>query len=1049
MPTLNLKPTHPAIQTYYRVVQELTTAGKHHEGALAPIFANLLRHCARQMKLRFVEQETLHRGNRLIRPDGILLDELELRHGLWEAKDSQEALEKEILAKFQQGYPNDNILFQSPDRLVIYQGADTPVFDANIADSPPTLVAGLKIFFEYQKPAIAEWQQVTLEFQGKMADLGKQLVTVLKHEYQTNQTFQEAFDKFMQLCQTAINPHLSRAALEEMLIQHLLTERIFTTVFNNPEFVEHNVIAKEINKVIHALTSKAFNRAEFIKQNQLARFYTALERTAATIDDYTEQQPFLNAVYERFFQGFAVKVADTHGIVYTPQPIVDFMVTAVQDLLQQEFGRSLADSEVQIIDPFVGTGNFMIRLLKEIYAQRPLQLEHKYLRELHCNEVMLLPYYIASMNIEHEFYELAGSYSPYEGICLTDTFELVEEKQRDIFVSENTQRVLRQTGTSIFVIIGNPPYNVGQQNENDNNKNRHYPALDNLVAERYAKGSKATSVSKLNDPYVKAFQWATWRLQDQREGIVAFVSNNGFLDNIAFDGMRKRLAQDFDKIYCLDLGGNIRKTPGVQNVFDIKVGVSINFLIKREGQRTGIFYAHIGDHLKKPEKLDYLAVRRIANIDWQPLQPDVNHTWLTAGLHPEFAEFIPLGTKVGKATKGEGDGVIFKTYSIGANTSRDAWVYHFDKRALLENIAKFIETYNTEVDRWQNRVNQTVLLDDFVIADEHQIKWSSHLKECLVRRQKATFSTNKIRFSLYRPFCVQYLFFDSVLTHRQGRFSIIFPTPATEAENRVISTTGIGSEKPFAVFISNLISDLNMLNPGAGGTQCFPFYTYSEDGTNRQENITHWSLDYFRTHYQDRRLSKWDIFYYVYGLLHHPRYRETYAANLKRERPRIPLLKEFKKISKVGKQLADLHLHYEQQPEYPLQAVVTPGMKLHYRVDKMRLSKDKESLMYNEALTLKGIPPDVFAYRLGLRSALEWVLDQYQVTIDGHSGNRDKLEWLTPYQAKTAKDSGILNDPNRREEERYILRLVGQVITVSMETVKMVNKLRESVPLST
>jgi predicted helicase len=1029
MPILNLKPTHQVVQTYYQELHELTAAGKSHEGAVAPAFANLLRHCAKQVKLRLVEQETLKRGRSSIRPDGVLLDELNLRHGVWEAKDSQDSLEKEIQAKFQQGYPQDNILFQSPDRLVIYQGREKPVFDANIKDSSARLVEGLKLFFEYQKPEVAEWQQVTAEFQGKITELGKQLVKVIEHEYQTNKSFKDAFDKFTKLCQTAINPNLSRAAIEEMLIQHLLTERIFTTVFDNPEFVDKNVIAREINQVLKALTSQSFNQAEFIKQNQLARFYTALERTAATIDDYADKQPFLNAVYERFFQGFAVKVADTHGIVYTPQPIVEFMVNSVQEILQREFNRTLADHDVHIIDPFVGTGNFMIRLLKEIHTQNPFQLEHKYGQELHCNEVMLLPYYIASMNIEHQFYELTGKYIPFKGICLVDTFELVEERQKDFFVTENTQRVFKQKSTPIFVIIGNPPYNAGQQNENDNNKNRQYPVLDKLVTDSYAKDSKATLKMQLYDPYVKAFQWATWRLQESEEGIVAFVSNNSFLDNIAFDGMRKHLMANFSKIYHLNLKGNARTTGECRkqeagNVFNdaIRVGVGITFLVKKKppSKPPEVWIYSINDYLKSPQKQEFLArAGHLFEVPIQFAQVDRNYTWLTEGLQAEFETFIPLGTKTGKAVTGEDEGVIFKFYSGGVKTNRDAWAYHFNREVLAQQMRRTITAYNEHVFKWLARDEAAVTIDEFVTYDDTRLSWDGTLKKHLQAGKTAKFATDKIRGSLYRPFTKQFLFFDRMMNNSVYRFYQFFPIPATETENRVICCTN-HSQIPFVVQITNGIPDLCV---GGRNGQCFPFYTYAEDGSHRQENITDWALTTFRQHYRRRQLTKWDIFYYVYGLLHHPIYREQYAANLRRELPRLPLTNDFWVYSEAGQALANLHLNYETQPEYPLQKVAIPGAKLHYRVDKMRLTQEKDSLVYNDALTFKGIPPETFEYRLGNRSALEWVIDQYQVTTD--------------------KRSGIINDPNRGEDEQYIVRLVGQVITVSLETVKIVKRLPE------
>ena len=394
------------------------------------------------------------------------------------------------------------------------------------------------------------------------------MADLIQNERAANPHFVAAFGAFHEKCQQSINPNLSEAAVEEMLIQHLLTERIFRTVFNNPDFTRRNVIANEIEKVVDALTEQSFSRDDFL--HSLDPFYAAIERTAETINDFSQKQGFLNTVYEQFFQGFSVEVADTHGVVYTPQPIVDFMVKSVDQILKTEFGDTgnggraatraaptISDRDVHIIDPFVGTGNFIVRVMREI---RKTDLAKKYTTELHCNEVMLLPYYIASMNIEHEFYEATGRYQPFKGICLVDTFELAEDShyyEASLFTEENTRRVEDQKNTPMFVVIGNPPYNVGQVNENDNNKNRKYPTMDARVAETYAKDSTATNKNALADPYVKAIRWASDRIGE--EGVVAFVTNNSFLDGVAFDGMRKRLADDFDAIYILDLGGNARK----------------------------------------------------------------------------------------------------------------------------------------------------------------------------------------------------------------------------------------------------------------------------------------------------------------------------------------------------------------------------------------------------------------------------------------------------------------------------------------------------------
>ena len=780
-------------------------------------------------------------------------------------------------------------------------------------------------------------------------------------------------------------------------------------------------IAREIENVIDALTSQAFDRNQFLQS--LDPFYIAIEQTAATITDFSQKQGFLNTVYEQFFQGFSVKVADTHGIVYTPQPIVDFMVKSVEHILQTEFNRSLSDTGVNIIDPFVGTGNFIVRIMQEL---DPISLERKYTTdppELQCNEVMLLPYYIASLNIEHGFYTATNRYVPYEGISLVDTFEMVEDRQLQLLTQANTARVEKQRASDMFVVIGNPPYNVGQVNENDNNKNRKYETMDERVRDTYAKDSKATLRNKLYDPYVKAIRWALDRVEN--EGVVAFVTNNSFLDGVAFDGMRKNLAEDCDAIYILDLGGNARKGLKISdaNVFGIRVGVSINLFVKKDGNSSEsprIFYYRTDDLWNKKQKFGFLSERQhTGDIEWKLIQPDARQTWLTEGLHAEFDTFIPMGTKETKIAKGEAIGAIFKSYSNGVKTNRDAWVYNFNRNTLVENISEMIETYNAEAGRWGQLTNRNVNLDDFVVSDDTKIKWSRDLKVKLKRGQIAEYTEEKVRTSFYRPFIKSNLYFDKTLNDVMSVFPVIFPTTHTETENQVICVAGIGGRKGFGCLITNRITAFDL---AFEKTQCFPFYIYDEDGTNRRENITDWALTEFRSHYKDDTITKWDIFHYNYGLLHHPTYREKYEANLKRDLPYIPYADDFWGFADAGAQLADLHVNYESQPEYDkLKFVQNLDTPLDWRVEKMKLSKDKTQIVYNDFLTLDGIPEEAFDYRLGNRSALEWIINQYCVKID--------------------KRSGILNDPNRADDPQYIVKLIGKVITVSLETVKIVEAL--------
>ena len=414
-------------------------------------------------------------------------------------------------------------------------------------------------------------------FAEKIPDLARGVTEILAKEYEKNATFRENFQSFADLCRQSINPDLTDDSIRKMLVQHLLTERIFRKVFNNQEFLQRNVIAAEIEKVIRSITARHFSRDAFLKP--LDRFYTAIEKAAESQEGYTEKQHFLNAVYEKFFQRFDTKQADTMGIVYTPQPIVDFMVRSVEEILQQEFGKSLCDSGVHILDPFTGTGNFITRIMQQIKRSA---LPHKYAKELHCNEIMLLPHYIASMNIEHAYMEKLGSYDSFEGICLVDTFELADAPQGTLFSAENPKRVNRQKKLKFDVVIGNPPYNAGQDDENDGNANRKYKTLDERVRRTYIAGSRARLTTTLGDPYVKAFRWATDRIEEH--GVVCFISNNSFLDDKPFDKMRQDLAKHFDRIYLVDLGGNVRKNSSLSgtthNVFGIQVGVTITILVK-------------------------------------------------------------------------------------------------------------------------------------------------------------------------------------------------------------------------------------------------------------------------------------------------------------------------------------------------------------------------------------------------------------------------------------------------------------------------------------
>jgi predicted helicase len=749
--SLNLKPTHRAVTTYYTALAQFRNLGVKHESAVRSAFQELLEHCARQFDWKLVPEYAIKRkGKADAKVDGALLDSYGLNHGLWEAKDSADDLDKEIKIKFAIGYPKQNILFWQPDRGVLYRNGER-FYEADLSNAED-LVHILSLFLGFAPPAIAEWQRAVEEFREKVPQIGASLKVLIEKERQTNKKFTAAFDSFYSLCRSTLNPNIAVEAVEEMIIQHILTERIFRKIFAVADFIQRNVIAHEIETVITALNSRSFSRDDFSKS--LEHFYGAIENAAATITDFQEKQTFLNTVYERFFQGFCVKVADTHGIVYTPQPLVNFMVASVEHILKSAFKTSLADKNVHILDPFTGTGNYIVNIMRHIPKTA---LPHKFAEELHCNEVMLLPYYVASMNIEHAYYEATGSYESFEGICLVDTFQTAEKQQGELgfFNEKNSARVERQKKTPVRVIIANPPYNAGQINENDNNKNRKYPELDRRVSVTFGEASKATLLRKLSDPYVKAIRYATDRIGDS--GIVCFVNNNSFVAEKTFDGMRRELANDFDLIYVLDLGGNVRKNPKLSgtthNVFGIQVGVSINSFIrlpkeKDKKRQAKIYYHSVGGGWRKEQKYEFLEkTGSVAGVKWKMLKPDKKNNWITNDTDEEFESFLPIGSKEAKA--GTSVPTIFRTYSLGVSTNRDAIAYDFDAKQLAKRVEQFSDNYNAELTRWLKK-GRPDNIDNFVSYDK--IKWSRDLKLKLERGVEISCDARYIRDAIYRPF---------------------------------------------------------------------------------------------------------------------------------------------------------------------------------------------------------------------------------------------------------------------------------------------------------
>jgi len=845
------------------------------------------------------------------------------------------------------------------------------------------------------------------------------------------------FDLFHAGLRANLNDSISRDDAIGMLAQHLVTAPVFAALFDGYDFVTHNAVAQVMERMLEVLGRSNVQS----EQRDLEAFYGSVRERVAHVDDAGRLR-FVNELYEKFFKLAFPKVADQLGIVYTPVEVVDFILRGVNDLLISEFGVSLSDPGVQILDPFTGTGTFIVRLLQSGLIE-PEALAHKYASELHCNEILLLAYYIAVINIESTYHAVTGAseYEPFTGAVLVDTFQMSEDGDTldtSVFTTNN-DRVVRQRDLPIRVIVGNPPYSVGQTSGNDNAQNLKYPSLDRKIELTYAARSSAVNKNSLYDSYIRAIRWASDRVSDN--GIIGFVTNGGFIDANTADGLRLSLADEFSKIYVFNLRGN-QRTAGEQSrreggkVFDSgsRNTVAVTFLVKGDAYAgpTTIHYWEVADYLSRDEKLAITADAAIDSVAWQRIQPNAAGDWINQR-SDEFERYAPMGDKKQPGA--------FRVYTRGVASARDAWVYNFSSSRLGHNISSMVAFYNSEVERLEGQA--VAVLD----MDPTKISWNHGDETRVARGVRLSAATGTKRASAYRPFCTEYLWFDPSLLDAIYRVPALFPTP--QGDNRGIYVVGMGSAVPFSVFATDLLPDLHVTGAGSGG-QFFARYTYEPadegvldfggdviDGYRRIDNITDATLTEYRAHYGGH-VTKNDIFAFIYGLLHSPDYRGRFAADLKRMLPRIPLLgpHQFEPFRAAGAELLDLHINYEDAEPWPLEMTDTSvgqdDVYDHYRVTKLRYPKvgkvtDKTTILYNDRITVSGIPEVAQRYMLGSRSGVDWVVDRYQVTTD--------------------KASGIVNDPNDWSREvgnpRYILDLIGKVTAVSVRTVEIVEGLPE------
>lgn len=878
------------------------------------------------------------------------------------------------------------------------------------------------------------------------------------------------FKAFANELRDDLNESIKDEEVVEMLAQHLITKPVFDALFGSTSFAGHNPVSRAMQGVLDVLQEHHLDK----EADTLNNFYQSVSMRVSGIDTIEGKQRIVLELYNKFFKKAFPLMTERFGIVYTPVEVVDFIIHSVNDLLEQEFGQTLGSEGVHILDPFTGTGTFITRLLQSGLI-RPEELPYKYQHEIHANELVLLAYYIAAINIETVYHDLTGNeksdYQPFKGICLTDTFQMYESKDMlDDLLPINSERRKRQVALPIQVILGNPPYSAGQRSESDNAKNVAYPTLDQRIRETYARHSTATLQRKLYDSYIRAIRWGSDRLGEA--GIMAYVSGNAWIERSFADGLRKCLAEEFANLYVFSLRGDIRKnmlSGGAakegENVFESSnmTGVAITLFVKNLAADTcgNIYFHDIGDDLGRKEKLhiisNFASVSGIGQQGgWQMLEPDENYDWLNL-VNPNFDRFLLLGDK-----KNRGATPMFRNYSLGVATNREAWCCNASRDIVEQNINSMVAFYNSQ--RVQYHKTQDNMKSDvtmFIDSDRKKISWTHNLKKDLQKNKSLAFDEGELLISAYRPFTKQWMYYGRRLNERVYQMPKIFPN--VKAKNRVICVTGTGARSGFSTLMCDALPDLNMFEAGA---QSFPFKLYEKTNEPKmksdtdalfpaqddqdyrvQDGISDAALTHFQAAYPDESISKEDLFYYLYGVLHSEDYRTRYANNLVKSLPRLPVVtdvEDFRAFQAAGRRLAELHLEYEHVEPYTVTINGGDGFPQNlkhkdlYRVKKMEHGKDKDGktdrseIIYNDHITLTDIPLEAYEYIVSGKPAIQWVMEQQRV--------------------KTDKDSEIVNDANLYAIETmgdpaYPLELLLRVIQVSLDTMQLVKglpTLRES-----
>jgi len=1012
------------IQQYLNQLATLKkVSGSQRESVLREAFKDLLKGWARSRDLHFVpeyEIESKTKERRYV--DGALLYELRMPFGYWEAKDAKDDLEAMVEEKFKRGYPQDNIIFENSRHAMLIQDREEVM--RAFVDDVKGLEKLLTLFFGYERKEIAEFRKAVEQFKADLPAVLGALRDMIDAAHKENPGFRKAAAEFLKHAQETINSSLGEADVREMLIQHILTEEIFAAVFPETPFHRDNNVARELYKLEATFFT---GNTKFKTLKGLEPYYASIRAAASQIGSHHEKQTFLKVIYENFYKVYNRKAADRLGVVYTPNEIVRFMIESADWLCEKHFGRNLLDRDVEILDPATGTGTFICELLEHFRGQ-PAKLKHKYRRELHANEVAILPYYVANLNIEATYAAITGEYEEFPNLCFVDTLDNVAGLRKhaghvdDLFggvTDVNIKRIREQNSRKISVIIGNPPYNANQLSENENNKNREYPEIDKRIRETYIAASTAQK-TKLYDMYARFFRWASDRLD--ANGVLAFISNRSFIESRTFDGFRKVVSEEFNHIYVADLGGDIRANPKLSgtthNVFGIQTGIAISFMVRRAKQKgIRLFYLRRPEFESAQDKLAWLAGAKPGVLEFKEIQPTKTNLWINQG-DTAFEDFALLADKQSRSSAGKSRSTaIFELFSLGISTNRDEWVIDFDTLSIERKMRFFVEEF------------EKVPTNAKVFPDT--IKWSRNLKRRRSQGRREAFNKARVRPTLYRPYTTALIYDSALFIDERGSADATFPS---DGPDNVALCLLAGDRQPFSVLATRVVPNLNLYS--ADATQYLPLDRFDAHG-DRQANISNWALTKFLKHYEpsrvrnDRLFVKQAIFHYIYAVLHDPIYREKYALNLKREFPRIPFYNDFWQWADWGMELMALHTTYEQVEPWKLRRtdVTDENAKRSGQAPKALLKADKETgrIALDSETTLSGVPTEAWNYRLGNRSALEWILDQYKESKPRDPTIRDKFD---TYRFADYKEK--------------VIDLLARVTRVSVETQKIVEAMKNA-----